>query len=221
MASPNSSAKGTEVAAAMPAQAADSPSLPLYVLIPPSPLFAAHGSLFVPDTSSFDIISRRQEDSSTGRRIHVSGDRLNGFHLEIIRNYDINKHKAVGTRRFKIGLIPSRCLSRDEAQGPSDAGNAIQKDDEEGGGNVDNRPTDDFERAVLEIEAPGPSLNSAQSAVGSDGRRMKAEVKDCQWWVREVVRHIFEQGLLMPLNDSFGVQDSKGPLEMVESLPVH
>lgn len=212
---------GTESTAAMPAQVEDAPVLLLYVLIPPSPLFAAHWSIFVPDTSSFDAISRRQEASSTGRRIHVSGDRFNGFHLEIIRNYDISKHKAVGTRRFKVALIPSSCLTRVTEQESSNSGNNIQKDDHEGGGYVDNQPVDDFERAVLQTEAPGPSLNSAQSAVGPGGRRVKAEVKDCQWWVKQVITRLFEQGLLLPLDDGDEVRQSGDPLQLVQNLPMH
>lgn len=77
------------------------PSATLYILIPPCPLFAAHWSLFIHDPLNTDT----RTESDQGRRIHVSGDRLNGFHLEIIRNYNVRQHRGVGSRRFAIGRV--------------------------------------------------------------------------------------------------------------------
>lgn len=187
------------------------PPTPLYVVIPPSALFAAHWSFFIPELLPFDPITKRHEEAKLGRRIHATGDRLNGFKLEIIRNYDISKHRSVGTRRFAIGLLPSKYLQ--SVRIPASEG--LRKDDDEGGGYVDNEPTDDFEKLCVEVETPGPSLNSAQS----NGRRVKSEVKDCQWWVRKVVEALEERGMVEPLPGRDG--DIKSAKDKVLALPMH
>jgi len=198
------------------------PLVTLYVLIPPSPLFAAHWSFFLPALLEYDPISERYEESNIGRRIHVSGDRLNGFSLEIVRGYDIRKHRSVGTRRLPIALMPDSYLpERDES--PNGPSHRRMKDEDEGGGYVDNDPLDDFERVCVEVDAPGPSLKSVQtgSQVGENkGRKKKAEVKDCQWWVRKVVELAMSRGMLSPLPVMNG-GGCRGPLEMTKALPVH
>lgn len=184
---------------------------PVYVLIPPSPLFSAHWSLFIPDS----------EDSSCGRRIHVSGDRFNGFKLEMIRGYDVSLHRGLNlSRRFRIGNVsqPECGTFNGPSRGPDDA----QKDEDEGGGYVDNHATDELESVCLEVEAPGPSLNRvvASEAGRSTGNRMKMEVKDCQWWVREVVQLMYSRGILRALPSAKGTE-GKNPAVLLESLPVH
>lgn len=191
----------------------------LYVLIPPSPLFAAHWSFFIPDASSFDTASKRLEEPRTGRRIHVSGDRLNGFNLEIVRGYDLTKHRSV--RRFPIAIVASVGL---ESQSPSsqneDSSIFPQKDEDEGGGYIDNHPIDGFERACVETPAPGPSLNRVSDSAGGSGKRMKAEVRDCQWWVRQVVGAMYGSGILSALPSDPG-DAGKSPSQLVATLPVH
>ena len=175
----------------------------VYVLIPPSPLFAAHWSFFIPDT----------EDSSHGRRIHVSGDRLNGFKLEIIRAYDVSLHRSVSSsRRFRIGAVSSSSRSAEPAAGTE----YVQKDEDEGGGYVDNNAVDELERVCLEVDAPGPSLNR----VDQPGKRVNTEVKDCQWWVRQVVSLLCSRGILHALPTADGSED-RNPISIIESLPVH
>ena len=55
----------------------------MFVLVPLSPLFAAHWSLFVPDDASDEShsVDAEQLPPVKGRRMHVSGDRLNGSAL--------------------------------------------------------------------------------------------------------------------------------------------
>lgn len=160
------------------------PSATLYILLPPSPLFAAHWSLFIPDTDT-------RTESDQGRRIHVSGDRLNGFHLEIIRNYNVRQHRSVGPRHFAIGRITSP-----HTPTTTEPGSREEKDEDEGGGFLDNVPRDALEEVCVCVEAPGPSLNSVSG--GGNGRRVKGgEVRDCQWWVRRVVGELVARGLLV------------------------
>lgn len=187
------------------------PVLPVYVLIPPSPLFAAHWSLFIPNT----------EDSNLGRRIHVAGDRLNGFKLEIIRGYDVSLHRNVTpNRRFLIGITLSM-LETETRNVPRPASKHKQKDEDEGGGYVHNFTFDGFEETCMEVQAPGPSLNHVSSESGNPtGKRQKTEVKDCQWWVRQVVELLYRRRILRPIPSLDGDAESS-PVAIVGSLPVH
>lgn len=184
---------------------------PVYVLVPPSRLFAAHWSFFIPDS----------QDTTRGRRIHVTGDRLNGFRLEIIREYDASLDRSLAPdRRFPIGVVFS--CSNSDFEEPVNKPELIQKDDDEGGGYVDNRATDEFERICMEVNAPGPSLNSVASAQPGRpaGGRPNVAVMDCQWWVRQVVHLLCSSGILLALPDSHGTERGS-PTTLVASLPVH
>jgi len=197
----------------------------LYVLIPPSPLFAAHWSFFLPDLLPCDAVSRRQEESERGRRIHVSGDRLNGFSLQIVRDYNVRQHRGLGSRSFPIALVHERHLRRSGAaligEGAEDLGRHRypEKDEDEGGGFVDNEPIDAFERVCLEVEAPGPSLNSANI----EGKRKRTEVRDCQWWIRRVVEVLVSRDMLLPLpcTGDDGKDADKDALYILSTLPAH
>lgn len=148
----------------------------LYMLVPPSPLFAAHWSLYLPDLDKTSLGSGRQTESTKGRRIHVSGDRLNGFALEIIRDYDVSKHRSVGSRRYPVASIRAVHLQQHPTVSASETQREL-KDDDEGGGYVDNRPKDDLEQACVDVDAPGPSLNHVVDRPSSTAGRMpKAEV---------------------------------------------
>jgi hypothetical protein len=202
--------------------------LNLYVVIPPSPLFAAHWSFFVPDPSPpSENAHVRMRESRVGRRIHVTGDRLNGFELEIIRSYDVSKHRSVGAdRQICIGRLvlpgaPNKHADRATVDSkPSSAATKKHKDEEDGGGFLDNTPQDDFERLCLEIDAPGPSLNrvgaSASEISTQPGKRKKPEVRDCQWWIGEVMRAMIERGMLVR-----GDGDEREPIDWIAALPKH
>nr|POE92401.1 hypothetical protein CFP56_69648 [Quercus suber] len=197
----------------------------LYVVVPPSRLFAAHWSFFLPDLSSYDPVSKRYEEPNTGRRIHVTGDRLNGFRLEIIRNYDIRKHRSAKDRRLPIARVPLHILQkRDGVLTSIDDTDVCFKDDEEGGGYVSNEPIDAFEKVCVEVPAPGLSLNQVSTgmrvATNEWEKRVKPEVRDCQWWVRQVVDAMMAKGMLQPLPITNG-DGSVGVRELVLSLPKH
>lgn len=189
----------------------------LYVVVPPSPLFAAHWSFVLPDP--VDAGAKIQSHPTKGRRVHVSGDRLYGFALEIVRGYDLSKHRSVSSRQYAIGLIQSRYLqqrthSKDLLTDPE------SKDNEEGGGYIDNTPIDEFEQTCVEVEAPGRSLRNAASGVSVAGRVQKTEVRDCQRWVREVVKLLVERGMLEPVPADASWQ-AKTPVEIVNRVPAH
>lgn len=190
----------------------------LYVVVPPSPLFAAHWSFFLPE--AVEPESQDKHSSPTkSRRIHASGDRLHGFELEIVRGYEVSKHRSVGLRRNPVGLIRTCHLQQHPPNINPQAGHQA-KDEDEGGGYVHHTATDDFEQVCTEVEAPGPSLRNASGAVGADGRVQKVEVRDCQWWVREVEKLLVGRGMLNPLPMRTG-RETTTPTEMVDKLPVH
>ncbi|KAF2210191.1 hypothetical protein CERZMDRAFT_91194 [Cercospora zeae-maydis SCOH1-5] len=197
----------------------EQPGTTLYVLVPPSPLFAAHWSFFLPDSKGYDSISKRHEESPLGRRIHVAGDRLHGFKLEMIREYDVSKHRGVASRKFPIGIVPGRYLQSSERINGVHSG--VAKDEDEGGGFVDNQPRDEFERLCTKVEAPGPSLNPvSQGASGVRGQKGKVEVRDCQYWVREVVHELTIKGMLEEPSE-IRMGQSKFPVDLVAQLPPH
>lgn len=190
----------------------------LYVLVPPSRLFAAHWSLFLPDADHDDP----KQESSTGTRIHVVGDRLDGFRLEVVRGYDSQKDRSLQGRMFALAQVPQQYLQPCEASSES-LQDCQSKDDDEGGGIISEEIRTPFEMACSEVGAPGPSLNrvSQQETAGErPGRRPKPEVRDCQWWVRQVVRSLVENQMLLPIaigNEEVG----EDPRHMIEAMPMH
>ena len=205
------------------------PSRTLYMLIPPLLLFAAHWSFFVPYTLPFNPMTQRHEESDVGTRVHVSGDRLKGFKLEIIRKYDFRKdHGVTYSRRFPVGLVAFKHLRQiDFLEDDKDAAEQRikTKDENEGGGFVDNRPSNAFEQVCIGVEAPGPSLKPI-SANGDDlyfkpGKRVRSEVRDCQWWASQVVQTLCQEGILKPLSSGPSDEELTTPIDIVARLPKH
>ncbi|KAK5135639.1 hypothetical protein LTR08_004940 [Meristemomyces frigidus] len=187
-------------------------------------MFAAHWSFFLPNGLPYDPVSRRHEEPKIGRRIHVSGDRLNGFQFKIIRHYDVSKHRSVGARRFAIGCIPVQNLQHATVDDGDRVGLARKKDDDEGGGFIDNEPVDEFEKICTEVKAPGPSLNrvvNGDVGTATKGRRKQAEAQDCQWWIRQVVEMLVSKGVLKAKPAEAGEDAIRGPSELAAALPVH
>lgn len=201
----------------------------LYMLIPPSPLFAAHWSFFVPDALPFNPKTQRHEESEMGTRIHVSGDRLNGFELEIIRKYDFRMHRGVTfSRRFPVGLVSAEHLRpSDSVKNYHDAAEQRMKikDEDEGGGFIDNSSTNAFEQACIAVEVPGPSLKSVSESSDdlsiTPGRGVRSEVKDCQWWASHVVQTLYREGILKPISSDLRDEELTNPVDIIARLPKH
>ena len=177
----------------------------LYVLVYPSRLFAAHWSFWLP---RIEEASGRELD--IGDRVHVTGDRLNGFRYEYVRDYNVSEDDR-NPKAFAIGLVPNTLLCEKTGNTHGIASNG-ETDDH----NVINA----FDRACREIQAPGPSL--AKVDMASVGRTAnpprRTEVRDCQWWLKQAAVHLTQAGMLLPLDATRG---SWSPTERVEQLPRH
>ncbi|OTB05943.1 hypothetical protein M426DRAFT_319326 [Hypoxylon sp. CI-4A] len=173
----------------------------LYVLVYPSRLFAAHWSFWLPYPTSSD-----SEPSHIGDRIHVTGDRLNGFVYEYIRDYNVSEDDR-HPNAFPIGSILVTDLSEASNDGKALSGEGV-------GSAVLNA----FDKACREVPAPGPSLNKVNSGTAGGAPPKRAKVKDCQWWIKEAVSHLVERGMLLPL-----VENDEGeiPASRVSNLPRH
>lgn len=172
----------------------------LYVHVFPSRLFAAHWSFWIP------CIDDTGAEQDTGYRIHVTGDRLNGFKYEYINDYDPREDDRL-PKAHAIGRIPAAALRRPESEDKElDCANVL-------------------DQALRAIEAPGPSLNKVTPNSGAgDGsaRPKKMEVRDCQWWIKQAVEHLVEEGMLAPITDGEGVSQAiESPIVRVSKLPKH
>ncbi|KAI1328006.1 hypothetical protein F5Y16DRAFT_420342 [Xylariaceae sp. FL0255] len=184
----------------------------LYVLVYPSRLFAAHWSFFIPYSSSPHARDNNHHHPiGRGNRIHVTGDRLNGFRYEYDADYNPDDDPEGRTPGlYAVGVVSEASLTP-FLGGTGGTINEVVGDGGDGEGGRD-AAVNVFDKACKEIPAPGPSLNkvrdgdeekrSIADGVKSAGapRRMRAEVKDCQWWVREVISHLVETGIVLPLD---------------------
>ncbi|KAI1394570.1 hypothetical protein F4819DRAFT_493327 [Hypoxylon fuscum] len=179
----------------------------LYVLVYPSRLFAAHWSFWLP------YVDAGNQQSNTGDRIHATGDRLHGFQYEYIRDYNVREDDR-HPNPFPVGLVPETHLSKASKDGNTISG-------EEGQGGAENVAINAFDEACREVPAPGPSLNKVnRTGVGktTSAPPKKAEVKDCQWWIKEATSHLVEKEMLLPLD---GGHEGETPVLRVNSLPRH
>ncbi|KAI0853604.1 hypothetical protein F5Y00DRAFT_105111 [Daldinia vernicosa] len=178
----------------------------IYVLVYPSRLFAAHWSFWLP------YVDTDNQQSNIGDRIHVTGDRLNGFQYEYIRNYNVCEDDR-NPNAFPIGLVSETHLSLPNKDGTVTLSEEKDQRDVE---NVVNA----FDAACREVPAPGPSLNKvnrdADNATGVLPKR--TEVKDCQWWVKEATSHLVQTGIMLPLDEK---HEEETPILRVNKLPRH
>lgn len=175
----------------------------LYVLVYPSRLFAAHWSFWIP------YLNVNGEEAETGDRIHVTGDRLNGFRYEYLQGYNARDDDRK-PQAFAVGLLSEESVSDEARANSHDTAGAMHDD-----------AVNPFDRACREVDAPGPSLNKVAAAdarfvTGPPPR--KTEVKDCQWWIKQTVAHLVAVGMLLPLGEKHG---AGRPEEMVQGLPRH
>ncbi|KAB5547352.1 hypothetical protein GE09DRAFT_208882 [Coniochaeta sp. 2T2.1] len=175
----------------------------LYVLVYPSRLFAAHWSFWIP------YLDADGRESDVGDRIHVTGDRLNGFQYEHLRHYNVREDERL-PNSFPIGLLDPASVEKGNGHDWGISGVAEEI-----------TPVNRFDKVCREVEAPGPSLNKvATTAVPNvtAGAPKKREVRDCQWWIKQAAAHLVEAGVLLPLDKAHG---GGTPADKVAALPKH
>ncbi|KAI9657346.1 MAG: hypothetical protein M1821_003026 [Bathelium mastoideum] len=165
----------------------------LYVLVYPSRLFAAHWSFWLPylDTESHEL--------EIGHRIHVTGDRLNGFTYDFENNYDVRGDDR-RPNRFPMGFVSAAHLNE-------------EKLNEGSVGQVQVGPYNAFGRACRDVPAPGPSLNrvTESNLISTRAIPKATEVKDCQWWIKQAVAHLVEERILLPRHEDPRITAGKLP----------
>lgn len=125
-------------------------SLPVYLIIYHSPIFAAHWALWIPDFE-------KETAGNTGKIINVQGNPGDGFVHEFERNVDLTEE----TRSYSLKLL---CRIPLDMVVKADGGHAI-----------DNAPIDKIEEAALAIEAPGPSLRPVSSVSSQEIKSLQAD----------------------------------------------
>ncbi|KAI1662424.1 hypothetical protein F4813DRAFT_107929 [Daldinia decipiens] len=177
----------------------------IYVLVYPSRLFAAHWSFWLPYVDT-------NQQSNIGDRIHVTGDRLNGFQYEYIRNYNVCEDDR-NPNAFPIGLVSETHMDLANKDGTV---TSSEEDPRE----AENAVFNAFDAACREVPAPGPSLNKVNRdtdrAAEVPPKRMR--VKDCQWWIKEATSHLVQIGIMLPLDER---HEGETPILRVSSLPQH
>jgi hypothetical protein len=121
-----------------------------------------------------------------------------------VPDYNVNEDDR-NPNRHAIGLLATAKNVPKDGLGQSSADNLI----------------DAWVEACREVPAPGPSLNKVSttaSANADHGLPKRTEVRDCQWWIKQVVTHLVGMGVLLPL-DNGSEEDS--PERLVDRLPQH
>ncbi|KAI0879282.1 hypothetical protein GGS24DRAFT_235738 [Hypoxylon argillaceum] len=176
----------------------------LYVLVYPSRLFAAHWSFWLPYKDG-------KRESNVGDRIHVTGDRLNGFEYEYIRGYNKNEDDR-HPNAYPIGLVSDVPLKNEDFDSMKTAADEP---------NLETHIHNAFDKACREVSAPGPSLNRVNGARDNKSGAPpppRTQVKDCQWWLQEAALKLVQSGILLPLNHG---DEMNGPIARISSLPRH
>lgn len=162
----------------------------LRVVVYHSPLFRAHWGVIVPNSAS---------EESLYTKIHVTGSLAEGFVHEFQRTYDLDTTGRTNST-FDLGTVDKDAV----ATFPSVV---IRPEDM-------ITPTNRLEQIALTVPAPGPSLRSATSVGGKVGLSFRAidvaltrwyemqtkpiEIKDCQYWLKQYVAALVNEGLLGP-----------------------
>ncbi|KAG8162714.1 hypothetical protein KVR01_007192 [Diaporthe batatas] len=132
----------------------------------PSPLFHAHWAVFVPD----------QARPTCGTVVNVRGDPLNGFAHEFERGYIPSEDPEKPPKVLNLGAIAKNLI---EFERPVPDGK-------------DATACNQLERLALSVDAPGRSLGRGASKDG----RVRLEIRDCQWWVRQLISSMIEQEII-------------------------
>ena len=150
-------------------------SIPIYLARYSSgSLFNDHWALF--------ILDHTRPSPTCGTLLQVEGDPLNGFVHNVARNCDARqeyygRHQHV---LIELDTAPEQHLEGDVG--------AVK-------GMENLEPGSEVERLALSTEPPGKSMRSADN--GKEGTAKKRiEARDCQWWVKEVVKKLITEKVL-------------------------
>ncbi|KAG6901645.1 hypothetical protein C0995_009644 [Termitomyces sp. Mi166 len=153
----------------------------VFLTISPNSLFAAHWSLWIPNTP-------QNEDSDLGKILQVTGSPVTGFVHEVKRGYDMS-----ATRRDHIFIL----------LGQIDGDLVVDVDLKDqiiltASADIDNpttiEPIDAIERLAFSVPAPKKTLRSASDA--TDAPRPKIE--NCQNWIGHFVDLLVDESILDP-----------------------
>jgi hypothetical protein len=164
-------------------------SIPIYLARYPSgSLFNDHWALFIPDHT--------RPSPTCGTLLEVEGDPLNGFVHDVARNCDA-RQEYYG--RHQPVLVELGTVSEQHLEGDVGAVKGME--------NLE--PRSDVERLALSTEPPSKSMRSAGN--GKEGTaRKRIEVRDCQWWVKEVVKKLITEKIL-----------TQEAMSILEQVPAH
>ncbi|KZT50419.1 hypothetical protein CALCODRAFT_478409 [Calocera cornea HHB12733] len=147
------------------------PPRSVYLIVYHSPLFPAHWALYIPNLPP----NEEREPNQVGRVLNVVGSSFSGFRHEFKRNYDL----VADGRSYSLFLL----------DGEVDSALVGEPGERE---SIDGEAMDALEGLALTVPAPGPSLLSADT----QGRRGRAEIRNCQTWLREAVEAYVKAGML-------------------------
>ncbi|KAG5638020.1 hypothetical protein H0H81_002221 [Sphagnurus paluster] len=172
----------------------------------PNPLFNNHWGLLV-HTSGTPV-----DKNLTGTFLHVHGSVAAGFAFEAKRGWV----QAVCPDPYRA-LVLGEVTSGSVEIGSADADGMPGPDEEEHGWVMDPEPRTDFERALLKAPPPGPTLKSAvsrpvlflvlcrvaheESRSQVAARGAKAQLQDCQEWIRMALPHAVDEGFTSLFED--------------------
>lgn len=144
---------------------------------PPNSLFKDHWALFIPD---------QVHPSSTCRTLlQVECDPLNGFVHNVARNCDMSSQESSGRQPpalLELGTGSENHLTL------SNTGSAVQ-------GMENREPRSRVERLASSLDPPSKRMRAAGSGEGGTARK-RIEVRECQWWVKEVVEKLITEKVL-------------------------
>jgi hypothetical protein len=124
-------------------------TLPIYLTVYNSPMFAAHWSIWISDYDA-----NPQKTTAMGKRIHVHGDSRVGFDHEFVRNFNMDLEERPRT---------------DILLGWTDTANLAARTDGDTY-STDKEARDIIEEWALSIPAPGPSLRDSSFSASLDFR---------------------------------------------------
>ncbi|KAJ5743229.1 hypothetical protein N7533_010331 [Penicillium manginii] len=156
--------------------------------VPEIPLPGPQGALMVvlltyngsPFKDHWAYFVESREDPKVGVMIQANGDVLNGFSIDIERNYDLRSADKQPTAR-----IPLQWVGEEHFDEKAMFDN--------GQNTVDQIPHCRFEESVCEVKAPGKSLNAVIETL-TPGKKIVQ--RNCQTWIVESAEQLLKNNIL-------------------------